>query len=221
MSKMDEIIVVSPREEVFNNEKNTFQGTLLVSADKKKVEEIMSAYENHAIHMRRGDAEENEEYKQLIPYGIVTSDDRDGELRVFVYERLTGGGEARLHNQLSIGVGGHMNELFTPERGFLETIKAEAERELTEELIFDSVQGEVSPSDYDTKILGFINDDSNEVGKVHLGVLYSIETNPNHAVAVREVDQLKGEWMTLTELEAVKDRLENWSKIALEAMKHA
>lgn len=215
MSKMDEIIVVAPRKAIFGEKDElAFQGTEVDGNARTIIQNLAS----NTSHMRRGDAEEDPTFKQPIPYGILTSDDRDGELRVFVYKRLTGGGEARLHGKLSIGVGGHMNTLFTPET-FTSVILDEAKRELTEELSFDSVEGEVDVTTYPVNIIGLINDDSTPVNKVHLGILYTIESNPNHGVSVREIDQLEGDWMTLPELEEVADRLEDWSKIALDALK--
>ena len=44
--------------------------------------------------------------KQLISYCLLENE--KGE--ILVYERLSGGGEERLHGQSSIGVGGHMND---------------------------------------------------------------------------------------------------------------
>ncbi|MDN8777049.1 NUDIX domain-containing protein, partial [Staphylococcus aureus] len=78
---------------------------------------------------RRGDMEEDPSYKQLISYCILENEDDE----VLVYERLTGGGESRLHGLSSIGVGGHMNDV--PEAvTFEEVIRENAARELEEEV---------------------------------------------------------------------------------------
>ena len=54
--------------------------------------------------MERDYAERRPELKQVIPYGIVTCEER-----VLLVRRTKGGGEARLHDKLSIGIGGHIN----------------------------------------------------------------------------------------------------------------
>jgi predicted NUDIX family phosphoesterase len=230
--KWEEIIIAAPTDSVFNGTEYKWQGLLVANNETSNhiVQHIMGILDMECKHIRRGDKkdptpkEENAEInyglKQPIPYGIVTSDDRDGELRVFVYERLEGGTESRLQGKLSIGVGGHMNVLPSAGKPFMELVKEEASRELTEELEFGSVEGEVDPGTYPVTVIGLLNDERDDVGKVHLGILYTVETNPNHYVKVRETENLRGEWMTLAELETVKDRLEGWSEIALEALKN-
>src|SRR5690606_36049435 len=97
---------------------------------------------------------------------------RDGG-EVFSYRRLSGGGEARLHGRVSVGVGGHMNRLF--DRESLESvISEEAARELTEELEFRDADGDpVAPGA--TRLLGLINDDTGDVQRVHIGILALVE----------------------------------------------
>lgn len=51
--------------------------------------------------MRRGDAEEDPRFKQPIPYVVIKREDE-----VFLYERLAGGGESRLHNKLAFQIDG-------------------------------------------------------------------------------------------------------------------
>lgn len=226
--KWEEIIVATPRESLFKGNEYEWQGLLNAgdSNNKQVIDHVINVLERETIKIRRGDkkdttpkennAEINYDYKQPISYSIVTKKDENGGLYVFVYERLKGGTETRLHNQLSIGVGGHMNVL-PEDRSFIEVVREEAERELEEELIFEGEGANVS--EYPVNIVGFINDESNDVGKVHLGVLHTLGVNWEHQVKVKEVEQLKGEWMSLEQIEEVKDRLESWSKIALEAIK--
>ncbi|HDJ4672336.1 DNA mismatch repair protein MutT, partial [Staphylococcus aureus] len=104
MSKFDEQIIVVPREIIFNNEKNTFNGFL--NKNKPEGQNIFDALSQYEVK-RRGDMEEDPSYKQLISYCLLENE--HGE--ILVYERLSGGGEARLHGQSSIGVGGHMNDV--------------------------------------------------------------------------------------------------------------
>lgn len=223
--KWEEIIVVAPREKVFGpNDKLASQGIIL----EKNAMDILANLSSSVFLARRGhvndptpkenNAEINTDLKQPIPYGVIISDNEEGKMKVFGYQRLEGGGEARLHGKISIGVGGHMNELFTPET-LVGVVLEEAHRELVEELTFGSAEGTPDVTRYPVSIVGVINDEEDEVGKVHLGLLYTLDVNPAHTVEVREKDQLDGRWYTLDELESLRGQLEGWSGIALDALK--
>src|SRR5690606_104411 len=109
MSKMDEMIVVSPRTNVFAAETHAFHGFQPLSHPTSA--RILAGLCEHQRTARRGDVEEDPTLLQPIPYVVVTR--MAGENRqIFTYERLAGGGERRLHGRLSIGVGGHMNHRF-------------------------------------------------------------------------------------------------------------
>lgn len=204
MGKMDEIIIVAPRKYIFNNESLTFQGTL---QDKKIVNKIVKNISSTYEVMRRGDAEENEEFKQPIPYAVIKRGDE-----VFVYERLKGAGEVRLHNKLSIGVGGHMNEV-PGEKDFNKVLDENLLREIEEELIIDNKKFKVTP-------IGLINDDEDEVGRVHIGILVAIEVPEGTDVQVRETKELQGQFLQIEKLKLRQfyERLENWSKIAIDIL---
>ncbi|CUX93582.1 hypothetical protein [Bacillus velezensis] len=205
MNKMDEIILAAPRSDVFQNEMLTFQG---VNSEDERIIKIMAQIEAHFFEIRRGDAEEDPRFKQPIPYVVIRRDDE-----VFVYERLAGGGESRLHNKLSLGFGGHMN----PMEGaatFSEVLKQNTDRELAEELYIreEDKQNIVT--------LGLINDDENDVGKVHIGILSALQLAPAAQVEVKEKDQIAGRWMKLSELkeENVYQRLEAWSQFVADIL---
>lgn len=197
--KMDEQILVIARETLFNNEENVFQGY----KDILEVEEIDSTLSNIEVK-RRGDMEEDVRYKQLIPY-VIVEDVSTGD--VLVYERLQKAGETRLHGSLSIGVGGHANDIEgTTDVGVL--IKENALRELQEELII----GE----DVTVHKVGLLNDDSDEVGEVHFGIIYVAKVSSKAVVECGEPDQLSIGWATRKELQD-EDLLENWSKVIVQA----
>lgn len=197
MNKMDEIIIVAPREVVFNNESLTFQG---LTSEESLIKEIVGNIDKSYSEMRRGDAEENEEFKQPIPYCVLK---RGNEF--YVYKRLTGGGEKRLHNQLSMGVGGHMNYFETDK--FETLLLDNLQRELEEELNISCLTEEV-----DFNVIGLINDDINEVGKVHIGLLVVAELPLDAQVEVRETEQLEGFWVNANELRDIYADLESWSQ---------
>lgn len=205
MGKMDEMIIVAPRKSVFEEEELTFQGTL---QDGELVDRIVNNINVTYSIKRRGDAEEDPTFKQPIPYAVIK---RGNE--IFVYERLKGAGETRLHNKLSLGVGGHMNDV-EDAADFYELLDENLQREIQEELkIFSTVQPV-------TKIVGLINDDSDDVGKVHIGVLAVIEVHKDTVVEVREKDELQGQFFPLEKLKLKQfyDRLENWSKIVVDIL---
>lgn len=205
MSKMDEQILVVPVGKLFSEGEFYFQGT---ETNTNFVKPIMDNIANNFEVMRRGDAEENPEFKQPIPYALLK---RGNE--IYVYERLKAGGEQRLHGNLSLGVGGHMNKLHDGAT-FALTLSDNMYRELAEEI---QVIAPVAP---EADIVGFINDDTNEVGRVHIGILVVIHLHEEASVIVKETDKLRGSWSTLEELKQpeVFDRLENWSKIAVEEL---
>ncbi|MDA1475430.1 hypothetical protein [Bacillus changyiensis] len=204
MGKMDEMILVAPRAHVFANEALTFQG---VNSDQETIGKIMKHIEDNFKEMRRGDAEENPSYKQPIPYVVIKREDE-----IFVYERLEGGGEARLHNKLSLGFGGHMN--FVADLAFSDILKLNTDRELDEELMIEE-ESKVKMS-----TLGLINDDENNVGKVHIGILSALELKPGAHVEVKEKDQIAGRWMRASDLKekSVYDRLESWSQFVVDIL---
>lgn len=199
MGKMDEIILVVPREKLFASETLHFHG---VEQEKQKVEVLAANIAAHYSTMRRGDAEENAAYKQPIPYCVI----RRGS-DIYMYRRLGGGGEARLFDKLSIGAGGHMND--NPALPTFEAVLQDnLSRELEEEL-------EIKSSSRTFTTVGFINDDENEVGKVHIGLLVILDIAADGEVNVRETDQLEGQWVTLEQLreETIYSKLESWSQI--------
>ncbi|MEL4009922.1 hypothetical protein ES071_05155 [Bacillus velezensis] len=205
MNKMDEIILAAPRSDVFQNEMLTFQG---VNSEDERIVKIMAQIEAHFFEIRRGDAEEDPRFKQPIPYVVIRRDDE-----VFVYERLAGGGESRLHNKLSLGFGGHMNPM-EGAASFSEVLKQNTDRELAEELYIreEDKQNIVT--------LGLINDDENDVGKVHIGILSALQLASAAQVEVIEKDQIAGRWLKLSELkeENVYQRLEAWSQFVADIL---
>ena len=147
-----------------------------------------------AQFIRRGEAEGNPAWRQIIPYVVLLQNGR-----AFAVERLSTQSEARLHGRLSVGIGGHLNEA---------DIAAGARRELHEELLLD--QATLAPLVF----RGFINDHSSAVSRDHLGCLYTVEVSG--PVSVRESDKMVGLFQSSSFLQANRHRLENWSVITLD-----
>lgn len=154
------------------------------------------------LFLPRSAAEEDPSHKQLIPYLVIRCGDH-----VLHYVRGKSGGESRLHAKGSIGIGGHINDGDTHAAHFDSAAYDRAvERELNEELIV--------PSGYRKKVAALLNDDSTEVGRVHLGIVHIIELG-SRDVRSREDAIRDIEFLSSAELEPRRDRLEMWSKICL------
>lgn len=150
--------------------------------------------------MDRAAAEEDPTHKQLIPYVVV----RDGD-RVFLMHRTDAGGDARLHGRASIGVGGHLNPVDDGE----DALMAGLRREWAEEL-----EAGWEP---EFTLVGLLNDDTNPVGAVHLGVVFAVEA-AGRSVDVREHDKLVGRFVEPAVVRASWERLETWSRLVADAL---
>lgn len=159
------------------------------------LDDLLRALEVHGEFRARGEAEDDPAWKQVIPYLLL----RDGE-RIFLMRRSRAGGDERLHERYTIGVGGHVN----PQDG---GVLGGLRREWAEELVADFTP--------DFEPVGLLNDDSNPVGAVHLGLVYAADA-AGRPVAIRERDKLDGGFATLDEVSAVVDRMETWSSLLLE-----
>jgi len=150
----------------------------------------------HQEYRRRGDVENDPSWKQLIPYIILTSNGK-----VYGYSRGKGQGETRLHNKYSIGFGGHINETDSVQR-VLDALY----RELSEEL---SWEGSIEP-----QCVGLLYDDSNSVGQVHLGVVFTVDMS-GKSIKPNEPDILNLTLETSDYWRINWDSLESWSQICL------
>lgn len=158
--------------------------------------EVMQLAREHGCFMPRPEAEQNPDYKQIIPYVAVVRRDE-----VFATTRLSKGGEARLHGKMSLGVGGHMNEIDREGDWLMHALR----REVDEEIALDDF-GTLTPR-------GLINDDSNEVGLVHLGFFFTLTTGGS--AAVRETEKLEGGFVKIEALASLSERMETWSQIVI------
>jgi predicted NUDIX family phosphoesterase len=57
-----------------------------------------------------------------------------------------------------------------------------------------------------------LNDDSNPVGAVHLGLVYAADA-AGRPVAIRETHKLSGEFVAMAAVANVADKLETWSAL--------
>ena len=67
----------------------------------------------------------------------------------------------------------------------------------------------------DIEFIGFINDDSIPVSRVHIGLLYIIHVS-NKDVVVNETDKMTADWIDKTDLVEYYEEMETWTKIAVD-----
>jgi predicted NUDIX family phosphoesterase len=152
------------------------------------------------MYLQRKEAESNPAYKQLIPYAILHCDEK-----VFVYRRGKLQGEKRLLGNYSMGIGGHIS--ISDPTLFGTTYQAGLQRELDEEVSIES------PSTQ--RIVALLNDDSNEVGKVHMGIVHAIHLE-KPLVKPKEKSINETGFLSREELQKDIDKFENWSQICIQ-----
>lgn len=160
----------------------------------------------HNSFLCRADAEEDPSFKQIIPYALFQCGDR-----FLHYVRGGNAGEQRLASKGSIGIGGHVNAEDYHASGSLgwDLYLAGVDREIREEVLIRCP--------YQQGIVGLINDDTTEVGKVHLGVVH-LFTLESTEVAPNEDGITELQFRTRAELEilAQDGLLESWSRLIVE-----
>jgi len=159
-----------------------------------RVLEIVTA---HGSFQPRSAMEVDPSFKQVIPYLVL----RDGD-RWFLMRRTRGGADTRLHDQWSIGVGGHLNP------GDVDVVGG-LRREWAEELVADFV-----PTFHP---VGLLNDDTTPVGAVHLGVVFRADV-AGRPVRIRETHKLTGAFAATDDVRAVRAAMETWSRLAFDAL---
>jgi predicted NUDIX family phosphoesterase len=110
-----------------------FDGGVLT--DPRAKNKLLEAVMAQAAFMDREAAERDESFKQVIPYCVLTRGFRDEPMYLW-YKRTRKGGESRLHDKYSLGIGGHVNPVDGAAAG-AGTYAAGLARELKEEVGLD------------------------------------------------------------------------------------
>jgi len=192
-------------EQVLTIPRATLDATVKFQGFKKDTEAFLKAAfaPGTAKFLPRPAAEEDPSHKQLIPYCILTHAGK-----ILIYRRGKSGGEKRLTDKFSLGIGGHINPIDSAKPEIDEAAyEAAVQRELDEEISH--------PKIVDRRIAGLINDDSNPVGSVHLGVIEVFDL-VSEKVTPKEAAIADPEFLTIEELLERRDQLENWSQIVLD-----
>jgi predicted NUDIX family phosphoesterase len=157
---------------------------------------ILDVIASQHFFVARADAEVQPKWRQIIPYVVVTQGDD-----VFTLRRLRKQTEARLHDKVSIGIGGHIN----PGHDVLAGLR----KELDEEVAIDDP--------YELEFAGILNDESTEVSRVHLGAVYVLRAS-TRSVRVRETEKMTGSFVPRAELATMREAMETWSQVVYDAL---
>ena len=169
----------------------------------KYLDALLSRGNNFFLERER--AENDPMHKQIIPYVLLVFAEN-----VLYYVRGKEAGEQRLIAKGSIGIGGHLNEgdagLFSLDE---ENYKRVVEREVHEEIHL--------VTNFRNRIVALLNDDTTEVGRVHLGIVHVFQlTEPKVQKRERMITKLS--FMTKNELFARREIMETWSQICLDSL---
>jgi len=149
----------------------------------------------------RAEVENDPTFQQIIPYVVFRHDDR-----YLLTHRLRASSERRLRKQYSLGVGGHINP---GDLGAGDPILDGLKREWEEEVVYQGT--------FEARLLGFLNEDSSPVSKVHLGVVFVVDGD-TPTITIRETDKLAGELLTLDEMRMYYLAMESWSQIVYDRL---
>jgi predicted NUDIX family phosphoesterase len=199
MSVPNEHVLVI-RRELFD-QLGSFQG---LNFEAQKYLDAFLARGNNSF-LPRPEAEINPTYKQIIPYALIAF-----ENKVAYYVRGKKAGEQRLVAKGSIGIGGHMNE--TDETLFAmdeQAYRAGVEREVNEEIKIDTR--------FDDRIVALLNDDTTEVGRVHLGIVHVFKL-AEPKLEKREAMITGLTFFSKEELLSRRETMETWSQICLDSL---
>jgi len=156
----------------------------------------------------RSKAEKDPSYKQLIPYVVIAHDGK-----YLSYVRGKRAGETRLLGLRSIGIGGHINPIDADNSTLFaylyENYLAAVEREVAEEISVET--------NHTDRVVALLNDESNEVGSVHLGIVHCWDLD-SPEVSKKEQMITQMAFMTPAELRDVRDTMETWSQLCLEGL---
>jgi predicted NUDIX family phosphoesterase len=204
MSLVDtEQVLVVPTE--LFHELGYFQG---FSHDADRYFDDLLSPENTS-YRPRGAMEVDPKFKQLIPYVVFRYIDPAGNILVFQYTRGKGQGEKRLHLKRSVGIGGHICSDDDRGAAELHPYQEGMQRELAEEVAIETK--------YEDHMVGLINDDETEVGRVHLGIVHVFDVE-SPAIKPRETDLIETGFRPAPQLFGELDQFESWSRICLDAL---
>lgn len=191
----DEKILVVKRENLFQDDE--FQGFKPIT----HFSDIQQRIVQHKEFLWRSEMETNLAYKQIIPYMLFKHHNS-----FFVMKRRDDASEKRLASKYSIGIGGHVREEDLQQID----LAGWAMREFHEEVEYDGAL-RILP-------LGIINDDSNDVGKVHIGFVFLL-LGSSDKISIKD-EHKDGFLCSLSDLELLHNDMESWSQLIVQYLKN-
>ncbi len=200
---MEELVFAIPTDELWNL--LNYKESGLIRGNSEVLKQIF----HKGLFRKRSELEDDPCFKQIISYATISNMEPEGGQSFYLIKRSSGQSEKRLHNQHSLGVGGHMNPRQSKETGeqyFINELKRE---------FFEEIRLLNGCSIEEIEFAGFINDDTIPVGMVHLGLLYNIYVSNIH-LAVNETNRMTGDWIAKSDLVSFYEGMETWSRIVLD-----
>lgn len=193
MNKLDQQILCIKSEILF--EKGKWDGL--------KTEDLNYYYQlllEKSEFKRRGDLEENPDYKQIIPQVILKF-----ENKYFLHQQVAGT-EERLQKMYPLPLGGHVEQFdLEGEKDLLQTA---LEREVEEEVLIES-------KIVNREFIGIVYlEDDNPVNHVHVGLFYIFELDGDDV----EMNEEELEKVGFVDKKYLMDNMENltyWSRVVL------
>jgi predicted NUDIX family phosphoesterase len=198
MNNTQELVFAFPTDEFWKLV--TYKRKGLIKGNGKVLNRIVQ----NGLFLGRTELEEDPSFKQIIPYAIISNKES-----FYLFKRTSRQTEKRLHNKFSLGVGGHMNpndSMESNEQYLIDELKRELfeEVKLLNECLIENIE-----------FIGFLNDDTIPVGRVHLGLLYNIHVS-NKEVYINETDKMTADWTYRSNLAEFYEEMETWTKITFD-----
>jgi len=195
MRKENERVLVLATKKIFPSK--SWQGI-----NRNQLKRVLNLAFTERDFRKRGDVEKDPSFRQIIPYIVFLLGNE-----IFMMQRLEKHTDQRLKNKYSLGIGGHLR---SEDLEKSDSVLDWARRELVEEVKYSG--------NLDFKLAGVLNDDSNDVGRVHLGiVILAIADSPE--ISVKD-EHKSGVLVTLKEARKHYKEMENWSQIVLDFLDH-
>ncbi len=189
-SKQDELILVVPRKAFPGIDK--WHGLIPTNGA-----EFTQLIEKNKEFLPRSQMEVDPNYKQIIPYLVF-----EHQNKYFLMQRQSKATETRLQSKFSLGIGGHIRQ----EDIQGSDMHAWAKREFEEEVIYKGK--------YTIEPLGLLNDDTNEVGQVHIGFVFLLHGDSPDINVQSELKS--GTLLTLEEWKILYASMETWTQIVVD-----
>lgn len=183
----DEEILVVKRNLLFA-QTPAWQG---INSDMQQIMEIITTSSHF---MPRSHAETDMSFKQIIPYMLFIFKNK-----LFVMQRKSSASEQRLASKFSLGIGGHVRQEDITNANIIDWANREFEEEVT-------YQGSKT-----IQAVGILNDDSNDVGKVHLGLILIVHAD-SEKITIND-EHKSGILLTRDECKALAPQMETWSQM--------